>query len=163
MRDRETLSEHLIRLLDWEAAHANFSTILSHWPKDLRGVKPAGCPHTAWQLLEHLRICQWDILEFSRDPNHVSPDFPTGYWPKEDSPPSDAAWDDSLAHVRDDLDALKRLLADPAVDLCAPIAHGEGQTLLREALLVADHNSHHLGQLILLRRLLGDWPAGRSV
>ena len=91
MRDQEALREHLIRLLDWEDAHVNFNTVVSGWPKELRGTKLAGCPHTAWQLLEHMRICQWDILEFSRDPNHVSPDFPSGYWPVDEGPPSDAA------------------------------------------------------------------------
>ena len=158
MQDQQRLREHLIRLLDWEDAHINFSTVLSEWPPELRGVKPAECPHTAWQLLEHLRICQWDILEFSRDPDHVSPDFPNGYWPADEAPPADAAWDGRVAQFRSDLDAMKRLLADPAVDLFAPIAHGQGQTILREALLVADHNSYHLGQLLMLRRLLGDWP-----
>lgn len=162
MRDRDALAEHLIRLLDWEDAHAGFRTVLSGWPAELRGVKPAGCPHTAWQLLEHLRICQWDILEFSRDPHHVSPEFPGGYWPDDDVPPSDESWDRSIKRFRDDLDAMKRLVMDPAVDLFATIPHGQGQTVLREALLVADHNSHHLGQLIMLRRLLGDWPPRRA-
>lgn len=162
MGDREALSEHLIRLLDWEDAHASFDAVLSGWRIELRGVKPAGCAHTAWQLLEHLRICQWDILEFSRDPNHVSPDFPAGYWPDDEGPPGDAAWDGSIARFRNDLDAMKRLVMDPAVDLFAPIPHGQGQTVLREALLLADHNSHHLGQLIMLRRLLGDWPPRRA-
>ncbi len=158
MRDQEALREHLIRLLDWEDAHVNFSTVLSDWPKELRGIRLAGCPHTAWQLLEHLRICQWDILEFSRDPNHVSPNFPSGYWPVDEGPPGDAAWDVSVARFRSDLDEMKRLLGNLAVNLLTPIAHGQGQTILREALLLADHNSHHLGQLIMLRRVLGDWP-----
>ncbi len=160
MRD-QLLREHLIGLLDWHDAHANFETILANWPPELRGVKPEGCPHTAWQLLEHLRICQWDILEFSRDSNHSSPDFPSGYWPPSAAPPSNTAWDDSITHFRRDLEETKRLLEDPSVDLFAPIAHGQGQTVLREALLVADHNSYHLGQLVLLRRLLGNWPADR--
>ena len=158
MRDQEALREHLIRLLDWEDAHVNFNTVLSGWPKELRGTKLAGCPHTAWQLLEHLRICQWDILEFSHNPNHVSPKFPSGYWPVDEDPPSDAAWDGSVARFQSDLNEMKRLLGDPAVDLFTPIAHGQGQTILREALLLADHNSHHLGQLIMLRRLSGTWP-----
>ena len=162
MRDREALSEHVIRLLDWNDAHATFDSVFSGWPAELRGVKPAGCAHTPWQLLEHLRICQWDILEFSRDPNHVSPDFPGGYWPNDDAPPNDGAWDGSLEQFRDDLDEMKRLVMDPAVDLFAPIPHGQGQTVLPEALLLADHNSHHLGQLIMLRRLLGDWPPRRT-
>ena len=157
MQDHQALRAHLIRLLDWEDAHANFSTVLSGWPPELRGVRPASYPHTAWQLLEHLRICQWDILNFSRDPGHVSPDFPSGYWPTEEAPPSDTAWDGCVAQLRRDLDEMKQLLADPAEDLFAPIAHGQGKTILREALLVADHNSYHLGQLLMLRRLLGNW------
>ena len=158
MQDQEALREHLIRLLDWEDAHVNFNTVLSGWPKELRGTKLSGCPHTAWQLLEHLRICQWDILEFSRNPNHVPPSFPSGYWPVDEGPPNDAAWDGSVLRFQSDLNEMKGLLGDPAVNLLAPIAHGKGQTILREALLVADHNSHHLGQLIMLRRLSGTWP-----
>ena len=162
MQDHQALREHLIHLLDWEDAHVNFRTVFSEWPPELRGVKPAGCAHTAWQLLEHLRICQWDILEFSRDPDHVSPDFPGGYWPVDEAPPTEAAWDGRVTQFRIDLAEMKRLLANPAMDLFAPIAHGQGQTILREALLVADHNSYHLGQLLMLRRLLGDWPRHAS-
>ena len=158
MQNQEALREHLVRLLDWEDAHANFSTVLSDWPSNLRGLKPPGGVHTAWQLLEHLRICQWDILEFSRKPDHVSPDFPSGYWPVDECPPSDAAWDASVARFREDLEGMKALLRNPAVNLFAAIAHGQGQTVLREALLVADHNSYHLGQLVALARLLGHWP-----
>ena len=158
MQIQQTLREHLVRLLDWEDAHANFNTVLSNWPSTLRGVKPPGCVHSAWQLLEHLRICQWDILEFSRNPDHVSPDFPSGYWPVDEHPPSDAAWDASVARFRGNLEEMKALIMNPAVDLYTAIAHGQGQTVLREALLVADHNSYHLGQLVSLARLLGHWP-----
>ncbi len=159
MQPDQALREHLICLLDWQDAHANFEVTLRDWPPELRGIKPNGCPHTAWQLLEHLRICQWDILRFSRDPEHASPEFPSGYWPTNEAPPSDKSWDESIVQFRKDLAELKRLLADPSVDLFVPIAHGQGQTVLREMILVADHNSYHLGQLLLLRRLLGCWPA----
>jgi len=117
-------------------------------------------PHTPWRLLEHLRIAQWDILEFSRNPKHVSPSFPDGYWPRSDAPPDAAAWDRSVAAFRADLKAMQDLVADPATDLFALLPHGEGQTILREALLVADHNAYHLGQLVMLRRALGAWDGG---
>jgi hypothetical protein len=116
-----------------------------------------GSPHTPWRLLEHLRICQWDILEFSRNPDHLSPEFPDGYWPEEDAPPDSASWDQSVQKFRDDLQAMIDLVACPDTDLYAPIPHGDGQTMLREALLVADHNAYHLGQLVFLRRCLGAW------
>ena len=113
---------------------------------------------TAWQLLEHMRIAQWDIVEFSRNPEHVSPDFPDGYWPPADAPPNQRSWAQSVARFREDLKAMRKLVSDPATDLMAPIPHGDGQTVLREALLVADHNAYHLGQLVLLLRLLKQWP-----
>jgi hypothetical protein len=123
----------------------------------LRGRKPRAAQHTAWQLLEHLRIAQWDILEFSRKPKHVSPAWPDGYWPATPAPPDEAAWDKSVRRFRADLKAMQKLVANPASDLFAPLPHGDGQTLLREALLLADHNAYHVGQLVLLRRLLGAW------
>jgi hypothetical protein len=153
------LRDHLLYLLRGGGAHLDFEKAIADLPARLRGAKPPGQPHTPWRLLEHLRIAQWDILEFSRSPRHVSPPFPDGYWPAGDAPPDDAAWDRSLAAFRADLKAMQDLVADPATDLFAPIPHGEGQTVLREALLVADHNAYHLGQLVLLRRLLGAWPA----
>jgi hypothetical protein len=106
-----------------------------------------------------MRLAQWDILEFSRNPKHVSPEFPDGYWPKSDKPPNDAAWDRSVAAFRADLQDFQDLVADPASDLFAPIPHGQGHTILREALLVADHNAYHLGQLVVVRRALGAWPS----
>jgi hypothetical protein len=126
-------------------------------PPELRGARPAGVPHTPWRLLEHLRIAQWDILEFSRNPRHVSPNFPEGYWPQGDAPSQPEAWERSVAAFRADLRAMQELVRDPSTDLVARIPHGEGQTVLREALLVADHNAYHLGQLVLLRRGLGAW------
>jgi hypothetical protein len=117
-----------------------------------------GLPHTGWQLLEHVRIAQWDILEFSRDAKHVSPGFPEGYWPKTPVPADGSAWDKSIEAFQRDLQEMIKLVKNPKVDLFAKIPHGEGQTVLREALLVADHNSYHLGQLVDLRRALGTWP-----
>jgi DinB superfamily len=123
----------------------------------LRGKRPRGAEHSAWEILEHLRIAQWDILEFSRNPKHKSPDWPKGYWPSAAEPPDDRAWDKSVSAFRKDLKAMCDLLADKSTDLFAKIPHGDGQTILREALLTADHNAYHLGELVLLRRLLGTW------
>ena len=158
MGDRDqALREHVLYLLRGGGAHLSFDQAIAGIPESLRGANIHGAPHTPWRLLEHLRICQWDILEFSRDANHVSPDFPAGYWPAEDAPPGSDAWDESVEAFRSDLQAMIALVSDPNTDLYAPIAHGSGQTILREALLVADHNAYHLGQLVLLRRCLGIW------
>jgi len=151
------LRQHLKYLLRDGGAHAKFSDVVLNFPANLRGRKPAGFPHSAWMLLEHMRIAQWDILEFSRNPKYEPPKWPDDYWPKTQAPPTEAAWQNSVHSFRDDLDAMKKLVNDPKTDLLAKIPWGDGQTLLREVLLVADHNSHHLGQLIDVRRLLGIW------
>jgi len=156
-RADKALRLHLLYLLRGGGAHLDFEKAIADLPANLRGAKPAGVPFTAWTLLEHLRIAQWDILEFSRDAKHVSPDWPRGYWPEGDAPPDEAAWEKSLAAFRSDLKAMEKLVANPKTDLYAKIPHGDGQTILREALLVADHNAYHLGQLVLVRRLLGAW------
>jgi hypothetical protein len=155
--ESKALREHVLYLLRGGGAHLDFDRAVAGLPAKLRGAKPAGQPHTPWRLLEHMRIAQWDILEFSRNPRHVSPPFPDGYWPKDDAPPDAKAWDRSVEGFRADLKAMQDLVADPDTDLFARIPHGEGQTVLREALLVADHNAYHLGQLVMLRRLLGAW------
>jgi len=154
----KALREHLVSLLKWSDAHVDFEKAIAGFPPELRGTKPQGVPHSAWQLLEHLRIAQWDILEFSRDPRHVSPPFPEGYWPDSPTPPNETAWDQSVNAYRRDLMAMEALIAGPSTDLCARIQHGSGQTILREVLLLADHNAYHVAQLIALRRLLGAWP-----
>jgi len=157
MNTDKALRDHLLYLLRGGGAHLDFDTAIADLPIELRGAKPAGVPHCPWRLLEHMRIAQWDILEFSRNPRHVSPRFPEGYWPAGDTPPDDVAWDRSVAAFRADLAAMCDLVADPKTDLFAPILAGEGQTILREALLVADHNAYHLGQLVVVRRALGAW------
>ena len=154
----KALREHLLYLLGGGGAHVGFDRAVAALPARLRGAKPEGAGHTAWQLLEHLRIAQWDILEFSRNPAHVSPEWPAGYWPESETPPDARAWEKSVKQFRADLKAMKELVADPRTDLYARIPHGEGQAILREALLVADHNAYHLGELVLLRRMLGAWP-----
>ena len=160
MNTDQALREHLLYLLRGGGAHLHFDAAVADLPPALRGARPPGIPHTPWRLLEHLRIAQWDILEFSRNPKHVSPEFPAGYWPQGDAPPGPDAWDKSVASFRADLEAMQHLVADPATDLFTPLPHGQGQTVLREALLVADHNAYHLGQLVTVRRLLGAWHDG---
>jgi uncharacterized damage-inducible protein DinB len=151
------LRDHLRRILDWEDAHAGFDRAVEGIPSEKRGLAPPGFTHTAWQLLEHLRLTQRDILDFCVDPGYVEPASMDEYWPDGPAPPSDAAWEESVASVRQDRDELKRLAADPAIDLFARVPQGSGQTYLREVLLVADHTAYHVGQLVDLRRALGIW------
>jgi DinB superfamily len=151
------LREHLLSLFRGSDAHLDFDKTIADFPADLQGRKTAGLPYSAWQLLEHMRIAQWDIVEFSRNPQHVSPEFPSGYWPQSEAPPDPEAWGESAGSFRRDLKRMEKLVSDPKIDLYARIPHGNGQTILREALLLADHNAYHLGQLLILRRLLGAW------
>jgi hypothetical protein len=154
MKKIDPVRQHISDLLIKAEAHISLREALKDFPIKLRGSKPEGGPHTPWQLLEHIRIAQRDILEFSRSAKHKSPKWPDEYWPKMEAPPSATAWDKSVKQVLADLEAMNKLIADPKGDLTARIPHGEGQTLLREALLVADHNSYHLGQLVMVRRIL---------
>jgi hypothetical protein len=151
------IREHVIYLLNGGGAHVRFDDVVKDLPEELRGVKPRGFPHSAWMLLEHLRMAQWDILEFSRNAKHKSPEWPKGYWPESEAPPSAAAWNKTIQQFRKDLKSMQDLVANPKTDLYARIPWGDGQTILREALLVADHNAYHLGQLVDVRRLLGAW------
>lgn len=156
--DRDaSLREHLLKLLTAEQAHAGFDAAVKNLPAELRGKRPNGADHSAWELLEHLRIAQEDILEFSINPNYKTMDWPSGYWPATAAPPDEKAWDKSVRAFRKNLKAFCALIANPATDLYARIPHGDGQTILREALLIADHNAYHVGQLVLVRQLLGAW------
>jgi hypothetical protein len=155
-RCEKSLRHWLDWLLEGGGAHATFDDAVGGLPPKLRGVMPAGLPHTAWQLLEHMRIAQWDILDFSRNPKYKSKLWPESYWPKTDAPPA-GAWEKSVRQFHYDLSAMRKLVKSPKTDLHAPISWGDGQTILREALLIADHNSYHVGQLILVRRALGAW------
>jgi hypothetical protein len=152
------LREHLVAVLKGGEAHVHFMDALDGFPEAKRGSFVEGLPHTGWQLMEHVRIAQWDILEFSRNPKHVSPGFPEGYWPKTPGPPDGAAWEKSVQGFQRDLQEMVKLVKNPKTDLYRAIPHGEGQTILREALLLADHNAYHLGQLVDMRRALGAWP-----
>jgi hypothetical protein len=152
-----SLREHLIYLLTDGGAHVKFDDAIAAVPSKLRGQKPASMPHSPWMLLDHMRIAQRDILEFSRNPKYKSPAWPDGYWPRTEAPPNAVAWNESVKNYRKDLKSLENLIASPKTDLFAKIPWGDGQTILREALLVADHNAYHLGQLVDVLRLLGAW------
>jgi len=156
--NKQAVIEQLNPLLKGGNAHQPFEAAVKDLPASLWGVKPDNLPYSIWQLVEHIRIVQWDILEFSRDPNHQSPAWPEGYWPKETAPADEAAWEQALTQIKADKDAFMALLSAPDVDLYTPFPHGDGQNLLREALLIADHTSYHTGEIILLRRLLNAWP-----
>ncbi len=156
-KDDKQLREHLLYLLKVGGAHAGFDKAMEDLPVALRGERPAGAEHSPWEILEHMRLAQWDILEFSRNSKHTSPAWPSGYWPKTPAPPNKDAWSKSVMAFRADLEAMCRLVRLNSTDLCARIAWGDGQTILREALLLADHNAYHLGEMVLVRRLLGAW------
>jgi len=151
------LRDQLVRLLKSGEAHAPFETAVKDLSFEAQGRVPEGAEHSAWQLLEHLRIAQRDILEFSKDARHESPKWPDGYWPKKPEPPDAKAWAKAAAAYEKDRDAFCAMISDERKDLFAKLPHGDGQTLLREALVLADHNSYHIAQIVLLRRLLGDW------
>lgn len=156
-----SLRQHVVRLLEGRGAHVDFDGAVADLPPGDRGRRPDGMPHSPWEILEHLRLAQEDILEFSRDPDWVSPAWPAGYWPQGDrpaAPPDAGAWDESVEGFRAGLEAMKELVRDPARDLHEPFPWGDGHTLLREALLLADHNAYHLGELVAVRRMLGAWP-----
>ncbi len=148
--------KELISLLTEENAHAGFDAAVKNFPASLRGKRPDDLPHSAYQLVEHLRIAQWDIVEYALNPNHESPNFPDGYWPNSPEPPDAKAWDKSIASFR--ADRKKLVAALKKHDLFAPIRHANNQSLASKAILLLDHNAYHLGQLVLLRRLLDAWP-----
>jgi uncharacterized damage-inducible protein DinB len=161
MATSDPLRQQLVRLLEKSEAHASTEEAVAGLAPNLQGKRPAGLPHSPWELLEHIRITQHDILDFCVNPNYKELSWPTDYWPPSPTPPKPDAWENSVKQLRADLAALCALAEDPAVDLFARIPHGDGQTYLRELLVVADHNSYHVGQLILVRRLLGAWPPAK--
>jgi hypothetical protein len=151
------LREKLAEVLSWGEAHVDWKKALAGLDESKRGVRPQGSPHSPWELLEHSRIAQWDIVEFTRNPKHKSPDWPSGYWPKSPEPPDAAAWDKSVKAFFKDMKEMQKLVNDPKIPLDQKLPHGSGQTLLRQILLLADHNAYHLGELVLVRRALGAW------
>ena len=152
MDTQKELREHLLELLKGKSAHIDLETVLREFPVDEINTKIENAPHTAWELLEHLRIAQWDIVEFSYNPNHVSPKWPEGYWHKPEAAPED--WQKSCEQILQDLQTMRDLVSDEKIDLLAKIPHGDGQTVFREAMLVADHNAYHLGQIVFIMRTL---------
>jgi uncharacterized damage-inducible protein DinB len=157
--NEDAIREQLRRLLDWEDAHVGFDRAVADIPADLRGSQPAGVPYSPWQLLEHLRITQHDILDFCRNPDYEELEWPADYWPASSAPPSPSAWENAISQFRQDRKALQDLAADRSIDLFAKIPHGQGQTYLRELVLAADHAAYHIGELVVVRRLLGAWKA----
>ena len=154
----DSLRKHVLYLLRGGGAHLSFDDFVNSFPADLCNRQVEGLPYTPWHVLEHMRLAQWDILEFSRDPDHISPEFPKGYWPKPDELGTTALWQKTVDDFRQDLQQMGALVEDPATDLHAKIPHGEGQTILREALLIADHNAYHLGALTVMARILKASP-----
>lgn len=154
----DPLRAQLVAYLDWREAHADFDAAVDGVPADRRGAVPPGLPYSLWQLLEHLRIAQQDILDFCLNPQYRAMTWPDDYWPSAAAPASTDAWEASIAAYRRDRAAMQALAADRTIDLSARIPHGTGQTYLREILLVVDHAAYHIGQMVLVRRLLGIWP-----
>jgi len=153
--DDKAAREQIVVLLRGGEAHGKLEKTIREFPAEAVGQRVAGSTNTPWRLLEHMRLAQWDIIEFCKNPHHVSPDFPDGYWPEGDAPPDSDAWEAAVSAFCADLKSMQEYVLDPSTELHTPIPHGEGQTVFREALLVADHNSYHLGQLCLIRRGLG--------
>ena len=159
MPDDKSLRQQIARTLDWEEAHAGFESAVTGLSPELRGKVPKGLPYSPWQILEHIRITQADILEFCIASKYKEKGWPKEYWPESPEPPSSKAWDESIAAVKRDRAKLSTLATDAKTDLTAPVPNGTGQTYLREILLTADHTAYHVGELIVLRRLLGAWPS----
>ena len=153
----DLLRKQLVKLLTSSEAHADFESAIKELPSELQGKVPEGAEHSPWQLLEHIRLAQEDILDFSRNAKYETKQWPDDYWPKDPEPPNAKAWDKSVKAIREDVKEFAELISDKKNDLYAKIPHGDGQTLLREALLLADHNAYHVGQLVTVRRLLGAW------
>jgi len=157
MTTDQQIRQQIAKLLDWGDAHADFRTAVDDFPDDLRGEVPSGFSRSAWELLEHMRIALWDIVEFTKDARHKSPPWPDGYWPPLRTPPQEEAWQQSVRSFVDLVEEMRGLILDRHRPLLEPLPRGQGQTLMREALLVADHNSYHLGQLVQLRKALKAW------
>lgn len=157
MEEDKIMRQHLIYFLKGRLAHPTFEKAVADLPFKYRGMKTGAIPYSIWQLVEHLRIAQWDIVEFSRNPGHISPDWPEGYWTKDLAPQNEQNWTQSLKAVKTDQENMIDLISNPDNDLIKPFPHGDGQNLMREAMLIVDHNAYHIGQIILIRKLLGIW------
>lgn len=158
MTHEQQIRQQLAKGLDWGEAHTDFRSTVADFPDDLRGVRPPGFSHSAWELLEHMRIALWDIVEYTKDSRHKSPPWPSGYWPRSPEPPQEEAWDQSIESVIDLIEEMRSLILDRSRPLLEPFPRSQGQTLMREAMLAADHNAYHLGQLLQVRKALKAWP-----
>jgi hypothetical protein len=159
MDQNSELRNHLVKVLTWSDAHVDFDKAVNGVPPSVQGVRPQSMPYSPWELLEHLRLAQRDILDFCRDPAYSAPTWPAGYWPATQAPPTPEAWDQSVAEFQADRKALCDFISDASLDLFAQISHGDGQTYLREALLAADHTAYHVGEMVAVRRSLGVWKS----
>lgn len=157
MANDKQLRQQLMKMIDWHEAHVDLQAAVNDLAPELRGRVPEGLPYSAWQLLEHIRLALWDIVEFSRDAGHKSPEWPEGYWPKSAAPPDPGAWDKSVKAIQGHVEEIRKLIGEPNRDLLAPLPHGSGQTLFRQVVLIIDHNAYHVGQLVLVRKALGAW------
>jgi hypothetical protein len=157
----EVIRQHLVRLLNWGDAHMTLDEAVADFPADHMNATPPNIEYSPWHLLEHIRLAQRDILEFVRNPAYVSPPWPLGYWPGKNERTDEAGWNRTIELIREDIEAFRKMASDPAIDLYSAIPHGDGQTVLREILLVADHNCYHLAEFATLRQVMGTWPASR--
>ncbi len=155
---QQLLRNHLKDLLTWTSAHVDMERAVKNVPPELRGKRPENAPYSLWQLLEHVRLAQFDILEFCRNESYVSPNWPDDFWPVDPEPPSREAWQQCIDSIKRDRQELIELIDDESIDLFSTIQQGEGQTYFREAVLVADHTAYHVGQIVLVRRMLDVWP-----
>lgn len=155
--DDHILRKQLIPFLRGQNAHIDFASAVKDFPPEHYGTRPSGCPHSAWQLVQHIRLALHDLVDFCTNPNYTTPNWPADYWPKDPAPPSNEAWHEAVAAVQQDIEAFERLIGDPTSNIYAEIPWGDGQTLLREALLAGDHTSYHTGQIVLIRQILGIW------
>jgi hypothetical protein len=162
MTSEQVLREQLIQMLRSKNAHMSLESAVADFPMEAINTRAPNVPYTPWHLLEHIRIAQWDILEFVRDPKHVSPPWPKGYWPDQNVIADPSDWEKTLQSYRSDLDALEELARDPKTDLFTPIPHGDGQNILREILTVSDHNAYHTGEFAILRQVMGTWPKNKK-
>lgn len=153
--------EQLLALLRGGNAHLSFDQAVADFPMDQINTEPPNVPYTPWHLLEHLRLAQWDILEFIRNPDHISPSWPEGYWPTRDERADEIRWQKTIGYFQTDLKALQDLVADQQTDLYAELPHAPGYNILREILVVADHNAYHIGEFAILRQVMSTWPADR--
>jgi hypothetical protein len=158
MTHEQQIRQQLAKALDWGEAHTDFRSTVEGFPEDLRGVRPPGFAHSAWELLVHMRVALWDIVEFTKDARHKSPPWPSGYWPPSPEPPQEEAWDQCVDTMVDLIEEMRGLILDRSRPLLEPFPRSQGQTLMREALLAADHNAYHLGQLLQVRKALKAWP-----